>query len=94
MDAAVETPTKRDRKINFVDTELRVLFQKYAASAGNVIIARTAHSTCNNFWVAILNFWGRLKVCRRECVLYINVLKCSIVAVRFVIVFLTQKSNI
>ena len=33
MEAASATPTKRDRKINFSDTELHILFDKYAASA-------------------------------------------------------------
>ena len=33
MEAASATPTKRDRKTNFSDTELHILFDKYAASA-------------------------------------------------------------
>ena len=56
MDAAVETPTKRDRKINFVDAELRVLFYKYAASAellNGTFSATLTHKRTNGIWTEI-----------------------------------------
>ena len=56
MEAASATPTKRERKNNFSDTELNVLFNKYAAS-GSLLMgkfsATLTHKRKNGIWTDI-----------------------------------------
>ena len=56
MEAASATPTKRDRKTNFSDTELHIFFDKYAASAALLtgkFCATVTHKRKNDIWTEI-----------------------------------------